>query len=198
LKNKVIYIGVISQNFADMIAARKIPASTSMTVHWEIAQMTDGLEVIHTPEYRDTVAPADLALLENMRDRYIRVGYGSFFKDIHEYEKHNIKMIHDAGGILAFAADRSLGPSVLKELELIVSAGITPFDVIKMATLNGAIFLGREDELGSIEVGKLADFVLLDADPSADISNVKRIVMVVKGGAVVDREKLDLPINNRQ
>ena len=85
----------------------------------------------------------------------------------------------------------------MKELELVVAAGITPFEVIKIATLNAAIFLGQEDELGSIEVGKLADLVLLDADPGADISNVKRIIMVVKGSAIIDREKLDLPINKR-
>jgi len=169
-----------------------------MAVHWEIAQMVDGLDVLHTPEYRATVAQKDLVLLEKARDRYIKGGFGPYFKLVHEYEKRNLKMIHDAGGILAFGSDRTFGPAALTELELIVSAGITPFEVIKIATLNAAIFLGREEDLGSIEVGKLADLVLLDADPSADIGNVKRTAMVVKGGAFVDRGGLDLPINNRQ
>jgi imidazolonepropionase-like amidohydrolase len=192
------HAGIINQEFADMVAARKIPIQTSMAVHWEIAQMVDGLDVLHTPEYRATVAQKDLVLLEKARDRYIKGGFGPYFKLVHEYEKRNLKMIHDAGGILAFGSDRTFGPAALTELELIVSAGITPFEVIKIATLNAAIFLGREEDLGSIEVGKLADLVLLDADPSADIGNVKRTAMVVKGGAFVDRGGLDLPINNRQ
>ena len=191
------HAGFINQEFAEMVAARKIPIQTAMSVHWEIAQIVDGLGVLRTPEYRATVADKDLVLLEIARDRYTRAGYGPYFKLVHEYEKRNLKMIHDAGGILAFASDRTFGPAALKELELLVSAGITPFEVIKIATLNAAIFLGRQDELGSIEAGKLADLVLLDADPSTDINNVKRIVMVIKGGAIIDREKLDLPVNNR-
>jgi imidazolonepropionase-like amidohydrolase len=76
-------------------------------------------------------------------------------------------------------------------------SGIPAFEIIKIATLNAAIFLGKEDELGSIEPGKLADMVLLNADPTEDIANVKQIAMVIKGGAIIDRTKLDLPINNR-
>ena len=191
------HAGFINQAFADMVAAKKVPIQTAMTIHWEIAKMVDGLEVLRTPEYRATAWPEDLLLLEKMRDRYSRIGYGPYFSLVHEYEKRNLKMIHDAGGILGLAADRSFGPTALTELELVVAAGITPFEVIKIATLNAAIFLGKEDELGSIEAGKLADLVLLDADPSADITNVKQIVMVVKGGAIIDRGKLDLPINKR-
>jgi hypothetical protein len=191
------HAGLISPGFADLVAARKIPVQTAMSVHWEIAQMVDGLAVLQTPEYRATVAQEDLVLLEKARDRYIRGGYGPYFKLVHEYEKQNLKMIHDAGGMLAFASDRTFGPAALKELELIVSAGITPLETITIATLNAARFLGHEDELGSIEIGKQADLVLLNADPSADIRNIKQVAMVIKAGAVIDREKLDLPINKR-
>jgi hypothetical protein len=178
-----------------MVSEKKIPVQTSMSVHWEIAQMVDGLGVLHTPEYNATVARKDLTLLEIARDRYIKGGYGPYFKLVHEYEKRNLKMIHDAGGILSFGSDRTFGPAALKELELLVSAGIKPIEVIKIATLNAAIFLGKEDELGSIEVGKLADLVLLDSDPRDDIENVKQVVMVIKNGVIIDRGKLDLPIN---
>ena len=93
------HAGLINQEFADMVAARKIPIQTAMSVHWEIAQMVDGLGVLRTPEYRATVAYKDLVLLETTRDRYARVGYGPYFKLVHEYEKRNLKMIHDAGGV---------------------------------------------------------------------------------------------------
>ena len=68
-------------------------------------------------------------------------------------------------------------------------------DAIVIATRNSARFLGKLDDLGTIEVGKLADFVLLTADPTADINNAKLIDVVVKNGKVVDRKRLDLPIN---
>ena len=189
------HAGLINQSFADLVAARKIPVLTSMAVHWEIAQMVEDIGVLHTPEYQATVAPEDLVLLESARDRYIKAGYGSYFRLVHDYERQNLKMIHDAGGILALASDRTFGPAALTELELVVAAGITPLEVIKIATLNAAIFLGKEDELGSIQVGKLADLVVLNADPSSDIRNVKQIDSVIKGGVIIDRQKLDLPVN---
>jgi hypothetical protein len=190
------HAGLISQNFANLAAETQIPIQTAMTIHWEVSKMVDSLDVLRTQEYKDTAYPEDLLLLEKMRDRYARAGYGPYFALVHEYEKKNLKMIHDAGGIIALAADRSFGPTALTELELVVDAGISPFDVIKIATLNAAIFLGKEDQLGSIQTGKLADMVLLDADPTLDITNVKKIAMVIKGGAIIDRQKLDLPVNN--
>jgi imidazolonepropionase-like amidohydrolase len=68
-------------------------------------------------------------------------------------------------------------------------------DAIVIATRNAARFLGMLDDLGTIEVGKLADLVLLTADPTADINNAKAIDTVVKAGQVIDRKKLDLPVN---
>ena len=193
----VPHAGLITQDFAELAAETQIPIQTAMTIHWEISKMVDSLDVLHTQEYKDTAYPEDLLLLEKMRDRYARVGYGPYFALVHEYEKKNLKMIHDAGGIIALAADRSFGPTALTELQLVVDSGISPFEVVKIATLNAAIFLGKEEELGSIESGKLADMVLLNADPTKDIGNVKKIAMVIKGGAIIDRTKLDLPINNR-
>ena len=103
--------------------------------------------------------------------------------------------MNEAGGIVVLGTDQSLGPAVHRELELLVGGGISPLDAIRMATLHGAIFLGMEDELGTIEVGKRADLVLLDADPTVDIDNAKKIHTVIKGGAVIDRSKLALPVN---
>ena len=74
-----------------------------------------------------------------------------------------------------------------------VAAGISPLDVISIATLHGAIFLGREQDLGSIQTGKLADMVLLRSDPSVDIDHAKDIALVIKAGQVIDRLALDLP-----
>ncbi|HET6361285.1 MAG TPA: amidohydrolase family protein [Gemmatimonadota bacterium] len=73
------------------------------------------------------------------------------------------------------------------ELEELVRAGLSPLDAIRAATEVSAEILGAEEELGTIEVGKWADLVLLDADPLADIRNTGRIHAVIKGGEIVDR-----------
>ena len=73
------------------------------------------------------------------------------------------------------------------ELEELVASGLSPMDAIRAATGNSARIVGVERDLGTIEVGKLADLVLLDADPLADIRNTRRIWAVVQSGRVVDR-----------
>jgi imidazolonepropionase-like amidohydrolase len=72
------------------------------------------------------------------------------------------------------------------------AAGVKPGEIIRMATLNSARHLGREDEIGSIAPGKIADAVLLSADPTADINNAKAIVVVIKAGALIDEDKLPM------
>jgi imidazolonepropionase-like amidohydrolase len=78
-----------------------------------------------------------------------------------------------------------------RELELLVSAGLTPMQALKSATRNPATYLGELKSTGTIEIGKSADLVLLDADPLADISNTRRIRAVMGGGALHMREDLD-------
>jgi imidazolonepropionase-like amidohydrolase len=107
----------------------------------------------------------------------------------------NIRQLNAAGALLALGTDQTQGPAVHREMELLVAAGISTSDVIKIATLNGAKFLGKDETLGSIAEGKMADMVLLDADPLADINNAKLINTVVKNGEIINRDKLKLPVN---
>jgi len=74
---------------------------------------------------------------------------------------------------------------------LLVRAGLTPAEALQAATINPVRFLGRENDLGSIEGGKLADIVLLDADPLQDIHNTTRISGVFFSGRYLDRVALD-------
>jgi len=70
------------------------------------------------------------------------------------------------------------------EIKLHVDAGLSPLEAIQAATINAARMVGREKDLGEIEAGRQADLVVLDADPLADISNLRRIGRVVKGGSL--------------
>lgn len=78
------------------------------------------------------------------------------------------------------------GGSLHQELELLVGAGLSPAEAIRCATLNNARALGRDDQLGTVEPGKLADLVLLDANPLERIGNTRTIIKVFRGGLAVD------------
>jgi len=71
-----------------------------------------------------------------------------------------------------------------------VGAGLSPYEALQSATLAAAEALGAERDLGSIEAGKLADLVILDGDPLADIKNARKVQRVVKNGEVFDLETL--------
>ena len=83
------------------------------------------------------------------------------------------------------------GFSLHQELVLFQRAGLTPMQALQTATLNPARFLGRTADLGTVEQGKLADLVLLDADPLADIANTQKIRGVILAGRYFDRAALD-------
>jgi imidazolonepropionase-like amidohydrolase len=74
------------------------------------------------------------------------------------------------------------GPSLHRELELMATAGVRPMDIIVSATKNAAAVMGRQSEVGTLEKGKYADLVILDADPLSDIKNTRKIFKVMKGG----------------
>jgi imidazolonepropionase-like amidohydrolase len=82
------------------------------------------------------------------------------------------------------------GPSVFREMALMQQAGMTPLEVLRSATVNGAKAMRRDAELGTITPGQLADFVLLDADPTASVDNLSRVYRVVKDGTVYDPDEL--------
>lgn len=98
----------------------------------------------------------------------------------------------DAGVVIAAGTD-GLGeplagelPNVHTELQLLVElAGLTPLQALTAGTLNGARAIGVQARLGSVEVGKVADLVLLSADPSLDIGNTRDIEHVFLGGRVI-------------
>jgi imidazolonepropionase-like amidohydrolase len=77
------------------------------------------------------------------------------------------------------------------ELATMVDAGLTPLQALRAATLNPAQVLEKEGDFGSVTAGKLADLVLLDANPLADIRNTQRIAAVVLGGKLLRRGDLD-------
>ena len=107
-----------------------------------------------------------------------------------------IARFHAAGGRLVAGTDVGAvyplvpGFSLHRELAMLATAGLSPLEVIRCATRNAAEALRWGDRLGTVEPGKLADLVLLDADPLADIGNTRRVVAVFQGGRRYDPKDL--------
>jgi imidazolonepropionase-like amidohydrolase len=107
--------------------------------------------------------------------------------DIHEKNIEIVRMMHKAGVQIMAGSDFSdwamvPGIDLHNELALLVEAGFSPLEALQAATLNPAKFLGKTDTFGTIQVGRMADLVLLDMNPLEDISHTRKIHAVVLGG----------------
>jgi imidazolonepropionase-like amidohydrolase len=98
--------------------------------------------------------------------------------------------LHDKGIPFVAGTDSLAGLSLARELELYVEAGIPAVDALRAATVVPARVMKREAVLGTVAPGKLADVILVDGDPTADIHAIRRVVLTVKDGTVYDPAKL--------
>jgi imidazolonepropionase-like amidohydrolase len=104
----------------------------------------------------------------------------------------NAKRVQEAGITVAAGTDAGNpgtlhGPSIYRELQLLAEAGLTPMEVLLAATRNAGRAMGREAEVGTLEAGKAADLVVLEANPLEDVRNFQRVRWVMKGGSVAPR-----------
>jgi imidazolonepropionase-like amidohydrolase len=121
--------------------------------------------------------------------------------------KNAVQLEHkfvDAGGFLMAGLDPTGNGATLPgfgdqhELELLVTdVGFTPAQAVRIATLNGAIYLGRQEHIGSIEVGKNADLMIVKGDPSTHITDIEHVEIVLKDGTAYDSLKLLESVHGR-
>jgi hypothetical protein len=114
--------------------------------------------------------------------------YQKYTKTLAEMHRAGVRVLAgtDTGNPLCFP-----GFSLHDELTLLVEAGFTPLEALQAATLNAAIFQGTAESFGTIEKGKIADLVLLEANPLEKIENTKRIAAVVLGGKLFKKQQID-------
>ncbi|MEE8306641.1 MAG: amidohydrolase family protein [Gammaproteobacteria bacterium] len=193
-----VSIARVNASFTDMLATRRVPVASTLAVFDEIIRLGEDPTVIDTPLNNFVMGPEEIAARQAKGPPlYASMGWTTWFKALSPYLKENVRNLYDAGGVVVVATDRSHGPLYLRELQLLAELGIPAAALVRMGTLHGAMFLGLEDELGTISVGKLADLVLLEADPSVDIDNAAAVVAVIKNGRIIDRSRLALPGNQR-
>jgi imidazolonepropionase-like amidohydrolase len=141
-----------------------------------------------TPEARD----AYLYNRAAARTRLPKADWPMLFKRDMELEH----AFAAAGGLLLAGPDPTGNGGVVpgfgdqREIELLVEAGFSPVEAIKIATLNGATYLGKQDQIGTIAAGKNADLVVIKGDPATRISDVENVEIVFKDGVGYDSQKL--------
>ena len=111
----------------------------------------------------------------------VKAGYKNFQRILLKYYK--------AGGKVLTGSDTSIsipGLSMQRELLLLIDSGFTPMQAITSATRENAQFLGKGNELGTITVGKVADLIVVGANPLEDIRNLRRIERVIQAGKLID------------
>lgn len=151
----------------------------------------------------------ELAAEQDTRLKYVAPALKQFWDDqersfppnltvnmkIFEWRAADVKALYDAGVPLLAGTDLGFAyiypGDVSKELELFVQVGLPAREALRTATINPARYLNIEKEFGSVEVGKVADLVLIDGDPLADIHNLHLVRAVVLNGRFFERAQLD-------
>ncbi len=187
----------ISEAYVRMMSVKRIPTASTLTIGDNYSRLAEQPEFLDQSLYRAVLEPAEIQRLQTEESATQRENrWAQWMKVMTPVAQENLRRLHEVGDdIVACGTDRSSGAAVHRELELLVAGGISPADAIRIATRNAARFLGKLGELGTVEPGKLADLVLLSADPTVDVDHLKRIGVVIKAGVIIDRTTLDLPVN---
>lgn len=181
-------------DLAKFLAARKVAIIPTMVSWWRIAS-----------DRRDTFASEDAEYAANPALAYIPGDAKKILKTSFVYKsrgaddariqlayarlKDFLIAFHNAGGTILAGSDTFFsvpGVSLQREIMMLVDTGLTPMQAITAATRDNARFLRKKSQLGTVAPGKLADIIVVGADPLSDINNIGRIEMVMKGGAFQD------------
>lgn len=168
----------------DAMAANNVAIDPTLAIHERLLRSRNGTTSPGVVDYIDHMpvevqrgaktAWADISTPED--DKAYWEAFDKIIQTISTMREKGVQLIPgtDLGGSLNYH----------RELELYQLAGMTAPEILKWASYDMAAYVGQEDELGSIEVGKLADFFLIPGDPTADLKAIKTISMVVKDGTI--------------
>ncbi len=176
-------------DFVDLLKKEDIIIDPTMAIfEWGFKSVTGEA----SPTYKDIVHRLPLS----NRRQYYTGGFarppGMHQKYLQSYSRmmDMIKELHKRGVRIVPGTDNLAGFAYHRELELYVAAGITSSEVLQLATIESAKIAGRADQLGSLEIGKLADMVLISGNPIEDISTVRNTVLTIKNGLIYHPENL--------
>jgi imidazolonepropionase-like amidohydrolase len=188
-------IDVNSQPVKDFIAllkAKQVDLDVTLSVFEEMFTARSG-----------TVSPTLAPVANRLPPQVVRAslsvglpvpdGMDQRYKDSYANTERMVKVMYDAGIPIESGTDAIAGFALDREFELHQRLGIPPTKILQDATFGAAKIMSKDAELGSIEPGKLADLVLVEGDPTKDISNLRKTKLVMKDGVIyypaeIDRE----------
>ena len=176
------------QRIIRLLVARHVPITSTLAV----LEGGDRPDIAAIPHLRDLLAP-DIWAWE-VRRHAAEHARADFYATMLRKEMAFERAFAAAGGILMAGCDPTSDGHVIaglgdqRNIELLVEAGFSVPEAIRIATLNGAIYLGRAARIGSLEVGKQADIVLLNGDLARDVSAIERPLLVFRNGVGYDSE----------
>lgn len=189
----------VDEAFLELARERGIIALPALVGHAANLAYADGPDFLDDPGLPLLFADSVLEIMGSRTYQEGRAAAQNLAQNRQDYAMaaENALRLYQAGIPLGIGTDsgppgRFQGLWEHREMELLVEAGIPPMEVIRAATLNGARFLDIQGQYGSVEAGKVADLLILDANPLDDIRNSRRIHQVWMDGRPVDRAALPL------
>ncbi|MBZ9628818.1 amidohydrolase family protein [Psychroflexus sp. CAK1W] len=191
---------IVDSEFVELIKNKNAlyTPTTGSSDLWRLAMMALLGEKVEINDLNKVVDERTLRFLNNPEEyisdfdtltvqEYIDFSLSKEYRKSDSLELANLKKLWDAGVTITVGTDAGIpgsmhGISYYNELEEMQKAGIPPAELIIMATRNGAMAMERLDDIGTLEKGKMADLIILEKDPSEDISNIRSITHVMRGG----------------
>ena len=186
----------ISERYLNLMRVKRIPLSSTLTVGDSHARLAEASDFLDQPLYRATLDPKEITRLKTEESKK-RAGslWTGWMKVMNPVAQDNLRRVNEVGGVVALGTDRSNGADTHRELELLVEGGISPPTRSRSEPSTPPNTSVRKMSSARSNRGKLADLLILDADPTRAINNTKRIHMVLKNGRIIDRSRLNIPAN---
>lgn len=173
----------------DKLAAKGVWQTPTMEFFQTLPDVFSGAPLHHAEYASDSLLKLTR---DNVESSHLDARTLDKFRQANRVTPRAIHDLHSRGNRFLAGCDGLVpGFCLHDELEWFTKAGFSPPEALQTATINPARFLGREASQGTIEVGKRGDVVLLDADPTTDIRNIKRIAAVVLRGQLLNQSALD-------
>lgn len=172
------------QHSIDLIVSRKIAIDPTVGIHEQLLLNRDGQVPAGAVDYLDHMPIGYQRSAKKAWSDVSAPGDDQAYRGAFEKIVETVKMLHDRGVFIVPGTDTGGSFTYHRELELYQRAGMTPAEIVKLASYDMARYTGQDQRLGSIGKGKLADFFLVPGDPTHDLKAIKTISMVVKDGTV--------------
>lgn len=186
----------MTADFAELLATKRIPVVSTLAIGDRYFRLADDPDFVDLPLYRACESEAERERLRTTESTFQKGNrWADWMRVMTPIAQANIRMLVEAGGVLATGTDQSFGPDYLRELELLSDAGLENWAILTAASAGAAAAIDQTGSVGTLASGSFADIILTDENPVDDLTALSRLAGVMKNGQLVDRSKLRLPAN---